>query len=225
MKRVGMAGLAVLLGCGMGASAIDRGARMIDTAALNVAELDDVDSIGGSLWVENVFAVPNADWAMLAGVGYDEISPDGSDNVEAWTLGLGLKHYILPVTSVSLIGAYTRFNEENGAPERDTKAATVTLTHRLLPADEPISPFLKGALTWRDRSTFSDFEPQPEEDSFSEVLVTLGGGAEFAMGPAFTFVFDVGLVIADQSADGAEDMDGVVGSVAMRYYFDGPNDD
>ena len=63
------------------------------------------------------------------------------------------------------------------------------------------------------------FPPDAEADSLSEVLLIVGGGVEFEMRSNFTFVFEGGYVIADESNDGGEDLDGFQGSVAMQYYF------
>ncbi len=219
MKRLVFAGFAVLLGLCVGAQAIDRDARMIDTFSLNLADQDDIDSIGASLWGEAAF-VPSTDWAILFGIDYAEVSPDFEHNIESWGLGIGLKYYILPVTSISGVGTYTRYDlETEDAQDKDAKAAIVTLKQRLISADAPVCPFLKGSLTWRNRSTFSEAEPQPEEDSYSEVLLTLGGGAEFEMRKDFTFVFDAGYIIADESSDSNEDLDGFAISIGMQYYW------
>ncbi|MCE9614418.1 MAG: hypothetical protein K8T26_09090 [Lentisphaerae bacterium] len=218
MKKAGLAGLAILLGMCVGAYAIDRDARMIDTVSLNLASLNDADSIGGSLWGETATAVERQDWAILFGGGYDEISPDGADNIEAYTIGIGLKYYLLPVTSASAVGTYTRYNQGD-LEDKDAKAATVSLKQRLTPAEDAFAPFVRGALTWRNRSTFSSALPQPEEDSFSEVLLAVTAGIEFEMRSDFTFIFEGGYQEADESNDNTEDLDGILGSVSMQYYW------
>ncbi|MDA0577336.1 MAG: outer membrane beta-barrel protein [Verrucomicrobia bacterium] len=219
MKRFGLTMLAVFLGCCSGARAIDRDARLIDTVSLNLADLNDADSIGGTLWGETAVNVERQDWAILFGGGYEEVSPDNASNIEGWTLGIGLKYYLLPVTSISGVGTYTRYDQD-GNDDKDAKAATLTVKQRLLPAEDPLSPFVKGALTWRDRSTFSEAEPGAERDSYSEALLTVSGGAEFEMADNFTFIFEAGYVIADESNDQLEDLDGLVATIAMQYYFD-----
>jgi hypothetical protein len=218
MNKALLAGLAILLGLNLGAFAIDRDARMIDTVSLNVANLSDADSIGGSLWGETSTANPDQKWAILLGGGYDEISPDRGANIDAWTLGLGVKYYILPVTSVSGVGTYTQYDQTD-TDDKDAKAASVSLKQRLMPADAPVAPYAKGTFTWRHRSTFSEALPQPEGDAFSEVLLTLAAGVEFEMRKDFTIIFEGGYVIANASNDHAEDLDGAIGTVSMQYYW------
>lgn len=195
--------------------AIDRDARMIDTFSFDFSELDDMDYAGGSIFGETALADP--DWAILFGAGYGNSSPGGAPNIDVLTIGVGVKYCIISPTSVSLLGAYQNF-DQRGRSEKDAKAATVGVKHRFISADQRVSPFARGTLSWRDRSSFSD---PGNEDSFSETLFTVGGGVEFAMGANFSFVFEGAYVKADDSKDGTEDLDGWIGSVAMQYYFHG----
>ncbi len=222
MKTRALYALPALLFLTTGALAIDRDARMIDTVSLNLAALDDVDSIGGSIWGETAIAQPRKDWSLLFGFGYDELSPDNARNVEAWTGGFGLKYYLTEFTSFSGVGTYTRYIQGRNTPDRDAKAATLSVKHRFQSADAPVSPFLKGAVTWRDRSTFSHVEPDLEDRSVSELLVALIGGVEFRMTDTWSFVVEVGYVEADASSNRAENLDGPIASLAMQYYFPKP---
>lgn len=210
--------LLVVLGSATGAFAIDRGARLIDTVSLDMANLDDADVFGGSLWGETTFAVPNEDWALLAGLGGYETAIDYGSDARSWFMGLGLKYYVLPLTSISAVGVYTR-NDRAWWENSDTKAGTLTVKQRFLDANEPVSPYLRASYTWRERSTFSSFDPAAETDMFSEDVVTVAAGAEFAMNNDLSFVFDVGMVMAEASDDGVEDLDGFVASVGMQYYW------
>jgi hypothetical protein len=116
---------------------------------------------------------------------------------------------------VSLLGTYQNF-DQSFRNEKDAVMGTVGVKHRLISADEPVSPFVTGSISWRDRSSFSN---PGSEDTFSETLFSVGGGVEFAMRRDFAFVFEGAYVEADDSKDGSEDLDGFVGSVALRYYF------
>lgn len=223
MKKLGLAMLVVLLGVCGSTQAIDRDARMIDTVALNVANLDGADSIGGSLWGETAIAAPRQDWAILFGGGYDEISPDYSSNIEAWTFGVGLKYYLMPLTSLGALGTYSFYDQKNAADntdDKDAKAATAFVKQRFLPATDPLSPFARVSLTYRERSTFSDNDPALANESFSEDLFQFGGGVEFNMNTEFSFVLELGYIIANASDDNTEDLDGFVGSLGMQYYWD-----
>lgn len=219
----------VLLVLGLAsASAIDRNARMIDTVSVDLQELNDVDGIGLSLLSEILLAPEREDWALLAGGGFGTISPDGTStvapdgslvttsvpNVDYWTVGVGLKFYLAPVTSFSAFGSYSEY--ETRGVEREAKAATFTAMQRLAPSTGSMSPFAKGSYTMRDRSTFSS---AGTSGSFSENIFSIGGGIEFWAGDNFSFVFEAARVESDSSKDSAEDLDGWTGAFAMRYYF------
>jgi len=195
------------------AVAIDRNAKMIDTFAFDFSELDDMDYAGGSIFGETSFL--DSDWAILFGGGYGSSSPNDAPNIDILTVSVGLKYYIIPPTSVSLLGTYQNFDQRSRS-EKDAVMGTVGVKHRFISADEPVSPFVTGTISWRDRSSFSDPE---NEDTFSETLFSVGGGVEFAMRRDFAFVFEGAYVEADDSSDGSEDLDGFVGSIALRYYF------
>jgi hypothetical protein len=211
--------LAIVFASCVGAQAIDRDARMIDFVSVDVANLDDADSIGGTIWGETALDVPNDAWAVLFGGSYALISPDtGEEEIDAWTIGIGLKYYLTPVTSFSAVGSYTHYDQKD-SDDRDAKTGTVSAKQRFAPAGASISPFAKASLAWRNRSTFSGADPAVIRDSFSEVLLSLGGGVEFAMNDELSFVFEAAYVEADESDDGTEDLDGFTASVAMQYYW------
>lgn len=215
MRKLALLSLVIGLAAATGAQAIDRDAWMIDAVGVNVASLDDADSVGLGLQGETSFQ--DSDWSFLVNGTYDEISPDYSTNVRAWGLGLGLKYYVLPLTSVSGMGTYTSYDPNRTENNRDSKQAEVAVKQRLVSADAPVSPFLKASLAWRKRTTFSD---PSYDNSFSEVLLRIGGGADFAMNDSFSIVFDASYQLADASKDKAEDLDGFLASVAMQYYWE-----
>lgn len=195
-----------------GASAIDRGATMVDRISLDVASLDDADSVGASIWGEYCLAAENENLALLAGGGYSEISPDHFSNIEAWMLGIGFKYYLHPLTSLSLVGSYTWWDSE-----KDVKAGTALLKQRLVSAAENVSPFVTASVTARERSTFSD---PGTENSFSETIFTVGGGFDFMLREDMAFAFEASYADADKSPNEEEDLDGWLGSFSMIYYFE-----
>jgi opacity protein-like surface antigen len=214
VKSILLCVVSVALAAGS-ARAIDRGATMIDKATLDMARLDEMDSIGASVWGEAVFAVPQQDWSLLFGGGLGTVSPDYGSDVDFWHIALGVKFYVLPVTSLSAMGDYSRYDALPG--HRDAKALSVQVRHRFLSADAPISPYALSTLTVRSRSTFSD---PGNEGSFSEVLFNIGGGVEFTIRKDLSFAVEVAPQIAKGSQSGAEDLDGALLSVSMVYYWD-----
>jgi hypothetical protein len=214
MKRIiGLFCIAAMFLPVMNAAAIDRGAQMIDRVNFDVATLDDADIIGGSILGES--ALSQDRWAILFGGGTGTISPllEGH-NTDYWNVLVGAKLYLCPYTSLSAYGKYEEFHV--GGVSRDAKSATFQCKQRLLPADRAVSPFVAGGLTIRDRSTFTDLGT---EESFSENLWCAGGGCEFAMNEDLSFSFEAYRQFADSSHDGAEDLDGWLGTISMIYYW------
>ena len=198
----------------LNAQAIDREARMIDRVSLDLAHLDDVDSIGGSILGETAIAPAADQWAVLFGGGMGRLSPLGGGDSDTWNVLLGLKFYPFRLTSVAAYGKYEEF--QVSGVSRDARSATCCIKQRLLPAEVPVCPFVGGGLTVRDRSTLTDLGTQ---DSFSELLTYFGGGCEFAMNEEFSIVFEAYYQLAQSSDDRSEDLDGWLGTVSMVYYW------
>ena len=192
--------------------AIDRDAKMIDTAALELMELDDADGIGLAVWGETAFNPEITDWSILVKAGYGEFSPTGVDDFTYWTASVGLKHYLTTETSIALIGNFTHYSSD-----RDAKSAIVAGKHRFVPAGENVSPYVTASAGIRDRSSFSDDDQT--NDSFGEAVFSAGGGVEFRMTDTLSLIFDLKLVQADESDDSTEDLDGLVGFLGLQYYF------
>ena len=233
MRTTWFLGLILLAALVVESAAIDRDARFIDTVSVEGEAMDDMDSLSLNLWGETLLAPEREDWALLFGGGIGKLSPDTiftvsetdgtlvereQSDVDFWQIGLGLKFYLAPPTSLSAVASYAEY-EQNGV-EREAKGATFTAKQRLLPADNPMSPFAKGSYTIRERSSFSSAGTR---GTFSENLFALGGGIEFGAGENFSFVFEAARVESDTSDDDAEDLDGWRGSFAMRYYFENEN--
>lgn len=212
MNKYWLSVLAPMLFYVPAAMAIDRDAKMIDSAAMELMELDDADGIGVAVWGETAFNTDPQIWAVIMKAAYGELSPNDEGDTTYLGGALGLKYYIQPETSVALIGDFTSFDAN-----RDAKMAYVAGKHRLAPATESISPYLAGSVGVRERSTFS--RPSVSEDSFSELVFTFGGGVEFRMTEALSFIFDVNAVQSEESDDGTENWDGFRGFVGLQYYF------
>ena len=212
MKKYGLSILVTSLLCACPSFAIDRNAEMIDTAALEVSNLDDADSIGVGVWGETAFDTESPVWAVLVKAAYGEIAPTDASNMHYWNAAVGLKYYILPETSVALLGDYTSYNDT-----RDAKMGTIQGKHRFVSAEEKVSPYATASIGIRERGTFSDEDVK--ERSYTEKLLTLGGGVEFRMTEVLSFIFDAKYVAARSSSDGTEDLDGIAGFIALQYYY------
>lgn len=198
------------------ALAIDREAGMIDTFSFGVQDLDDMDGYSLRIGGETAALSPGQKWAVLFGAGMGEVSPTTSTrNISSWMFDLGMRYYLTPLTAISVIGHYDAYDT---LPDKmDIKAGEVAVRQRFASASKPVSPFVVGSFTWRDRSTFSDIGTS--SDSISEYLLSLGGGCEFHMGDNFAWVVQGAYIEAHASQDEAENLDGVMASVALSYYF------
>jgi hypothetical protein len=214
MKKRCIVTSALILLTAFGAHAIDRDARLIHSVSFVMSELDDIDSVGVTLLAEDRLEAEQ--WAILFMLAFDQISPDIAEEIDALTAGVGLKFYPIPLTSVSGLASYTTEDQHNNGGRKDRKAVKVDAKLRLAPATAPVSPFARASLEWRDRSSFSDVA---SEGTFSEILITIGGGVEFTMNDDLSFVFEAGLVEADDSKDNSEDLDGWIGAITMQYYW------
>ncbi|MDA1043648.1 MAG: outer membrane beta-barrel protein [Verrucomicrobia bacterium] len=212
MRKCGLSLLVASLWCACPTFAIDRDAEMINTAAVELMELDSADGIGVAVWGETAFDTDSPVWAILMKAGYGTISPKNSSSENYWNAAVGLKYYVLPETSVALVGDYLSFEGD-----RDAKMASLQGKHRFVPADEKISPYATASIGIRERSTFSS--ESVAEASFSETIFSLGGGVEFRMTEVLSFIFDAKYVTAEQSPDGTENLDGVAGFLGLQYYF------
>ena len=196
------------------AFAIDRDARMIDTVWGEATVYDGGDSLGLSLWSETATAEPEGRWAILAGGALGTVWPNAGDGVEYWELGLGLKHYLARDTSLSLLGLYRELDTED---RPDLRRATATMKHRLMPAADPVSPYV---IAGAGLQTVEDI-PEPTVDTdFTELLLVGGAGVDFMMAENFAIVFE-GAWYITQELDGEESEDWFLGRVGMQYYWAG----
>lgn len=212
-RLVVLAVLAAVVGLGLRASATDRDAQMIDWLAMDVMSFSDADGFGGSVWGETTFATPRRDWALLFGGGVGQLSPDASElpDLNYWRVGVGLKYYFMPLTSLSAVGDYTRFDDEG---DSDMKSGMAILKQRLVRAEAPVAPYVTGGIGAREREVMTG-----SDDSVSETLLSVGGGIEFNMSEEFVIALDISYITADDTPDEAAELDGVVGQLQLKYYW------
>lgn len=212
--RVALASLAVLFFFVVASRAIDRDARMIDTIALESTYYNSGDSFGGSLWGETATAAPNENWAILLGGGLGTIWPDGGDGVDYWEIGLGMKYYLVQDTSIAVAATY---RELDMFDDPDVLTGELTLKHRFVPADDPVSPFARAVIGMRTVETIP--EPEIDED-FTEMILALGIGCDFMMADNFAFVFESVWYVTEELGDDEESPDWWLGRIGMQYYWE-----
>jgi hypothetical protein len=194
--------------------AIDRDASRIDSVIGQASSYDKENLWMAGLASEARLAAPSKQWALLAAAGYGQVSPEDMDNVTFWELELGLKCYVLPETSVSLVAQYSVYDlEEDHA---DFFGGTAGVKQRFIPASEAISPFAFGALSVRDNDSFST---SGYKGLFPDVAVTLGLGCDLMMNDELAFVFEGAYVTGEHESDSV-DPDGWWGAFSMKYYWE-----
>lgn len=214
MKRTWVA-MGVLIGAVSGAGGMDRDALMIDSLGYEMAEYSELSEHGVTLRVENVLDAESENWAILANVGWARLHPDVGAPVDSWKIGLGLKHYVWPVTSVSLTASY-RDDHRNAFR---VVAGTVGLKQLLSSPDAAIAPWLAGSLSLQGVRTGQGFLTE-DDRSFTTAAVRVGGGCDFMAVRNFAFVFSGGLSQSVSFNSGRDYADGVYAAVAMKYFWE-----
>ncbi|MBM4142832.1 MAG: hypothetical protein FJ225_04450 [Lentisphaerae bacterium] len=192
---------AVVLTSGIGARAIDRNAAMIDSIGLEATSFSDGYGLGLLLWGENAAAALPQKWAVVAGIGGGRKWYDVFDDPRFLDLSLGVKYYPWKLTGLSLYGTYSLI--EWGAA--DALAATFEIKQRLITADDPVSPYVKAVASARD---------------YGEAFGELAAGVDFMMRDDFAIVFEGGYFVADDMAGESAPVNGWIGGVHMKYYWD-----
>ena len=210
-KKITVLSSLVLLSLAIIAPAIDRGARMIDTISIVGNTSDSGDSLGGSLWGEITTSAENDKWAILFGGSLAKLSPDNEEGANYWDVGLGVKYYLLSSTSFAITGEYLE-RDYSGKP--DIKTGRLDFKHRLLPADDDISPYILAGVGVRT------VEYIHFNDDYTELIYSLGAGVDFMMAENYAITFEASWnMTAEMSGDDSSD-NWLMGRVGMTYYWD-----
>lgn len=216
MKKICPAiALATLVLIGPAAHALDREASMIDTIGLLGTPFDDAGMLAVTLWGET--ALPQeTDWAFLLGGQYGSVSPHRITDIdEYWSVGIGIKWYMMPLTAISVTGEYGQYEDIHGSPSART--GTVSLKQRLRPADAPLSPFFTTSIGLRSSDDVVDLEGRDfeiYEGESAELLISFGGGCDVAM------TEDMAIALEAAWIEGEDIEDGWMASVGMKYYWE-----
>ena len=213
MKKMWMAA-GVVFCLVSGAFAIDRDARMIDTLTVEGGNYKDLSYAGLSLQVENLLAAPSEKWAVLAGVTGGQFNPDTGPRVNSWSLAMGIRYYLMPVTAISLFGSY----RNDDASAFKVAAGTASIRQRLIPASRYVSPWIEGRFSVQDADLAGGFLSQRDR-SFTALVTTLEAGCDFMMSRQFAFVFNAGVSDTSTVQSGPQYADGFFAGVGMRYYW------
>ena len=212
--------LAVIL-TASGVYAIDRSARMIDSAYIESEHLDHGDVLTVNVSVENVTATINENWAIIAGLGLGQIDYDDTavSTSDLWWGGLGVKWYLFRVTSLSVMGFYKDM-EYGSSSDLELSGAKAEFIQRLLPATSAISPFIKGSAAFQQVDHPAGYLGLSQAGKFDEFIFSLGAGCDFMMNDSMAFVFSAGYSESEDVDDGQDTSDGFTAGLAMKYYWD-----
>jgi len=198
----------------LSAVAVDRDARMIDTIRLEYGELNDADLIGLKIWGENALLPERGPWAILFGGRICELSGEAAEDGDLWNIFLGIKYYIFPETSAVLQATY---GEVDWHRSYDVRGVEMQLVHRFLPAEEPMSPFVRGAAGLKERGRFGDpVEPDEDKDG---VQFEVGAGIDFQSNEELSFVFEAALIEGENLHGEIDISDGWILSFGMKYHW------
>ena len=209
-KRIAFISSLVLISLTTIAPAIDRDARMIDTISIVGNTSDSGDSLGGSLWGEITTSAENDKWAILFGGSLAKLSMDNEERANYWDVGLGVKYYLLTSTSFALTGEYLE-RDYSGKP--DIKTGKIFFKHRLLPADDDISPYLIAVAAIRTVDYIH------HDDEYTEFVYSLGAGVDFMMAENYAITFEGIWNMTAEMGDDASSDNWLMGRVGMTYYW------
>lgn len=211
-NQVILMGIIALLSTSVLSIAIDRDATMIDTIRAEWGSFEKADRIKGTLWGETTIADINRNWAVIAGIEFGQrLAMQGKDNL-FWSGALGIKRYILQLTSVELYAQYGKTIDLDH--DIDAQGLAAKATQRFIPTANPVSPYISIA------GTYVAIDRVAEKDK-SDDAFTLDTriGADFLMPGDFAFVFEAGYLFATKNAYPLVDGHGPLASFGMKYYW------
>jgi hypothetical protein len=200
---------------------MDGGTEEIFTIGGEFTSIEDVNSACGYAMSE--VAIPNTDarWSMLVAVSYRDLDRDNfltTAQTDGLGGSLGIRYYVTDMTSLALLAGYEEVDFV--AYGEDVVTGTILFRHRLRPAGENISPYLKASWSLRFRET------QPGESDLrgdsQDCLLTGGIGCEFMVSDDTGIALEVscaGAINTEGEEYGGEDLAlGVIATVSLIAY-------
>lgn len=203
-----------------GAFALERDANMIDTLYLESSSFEYGDLLSLNLSVENVTAVKNESWAIIAGLGFGNVDYDNLLDDEGFFWGsLGVKYYLTRMTTIAAMGSYTKMGYTTSDVE--ISAGTLEVTQRLLPVSIAVSPFAKVSAKIQEVDHPAGFLSLSTLGEFTELVLKGTVGCDFLMNDTMAFVFSLSYSESeDIDSDGGDTSDGLSAVIAMKYYWE-----
>ncbi|MBL7114245.1 MAG: hypothetical protein ISS35_00645 [Kiritimatiellae bacterium] len=207
--------LAILFVAATCSKAVEHDARLIDWIGIEMNPSGDVDGISGFLWGEQALSPDVEMWSFLFGGQYGRMNPHFFDGLDFWSVGLGLRCYIFPATTLDTTVHYGKYEDTDGRPS--VRWGQLAGKQKFLPESMPVQPYLTGRVGMRysdDILHFYDGEVFSEGEVSEEFFVGFGGGFEISMLDNMEIVLDLSFTESDDLDDDA------LASVAMKYFWD-----
>ena len=192
--------------------AIDGGGQYVDTLRAEASASKDFKSFGAYLEGDTAVAIPAADWAIVAGLGWKRVEPDVGESKDAIGCEIGVKYLVTTLTALSLVGTYEQYDCFGF---KDVGAGVLRVEQKFLPPKSGVSPYVKGAFAVRGRD--GRLGVAKEDDDSGDMMFQAGAGCEFMLTDSVAIVFDamwVGVVdSSDTKAAG-------LASIGLRAYWE-----
>ena len=198
------------------ALAIDRDAATIESLIVEVANYDDIDIITAAAWSEIALDTIHEEWAILVGLKFGQASADNGADENTWYVGGGIKYYATDFTSFSLLGSY---QDIGSGYDFDMITAEFSAKHRLISAEDTISPFVVGGAAIQGVQGTSQ---TGLSDDFTHFIVTAEVGCDLMLHKTLAIALQAGFSLSESFDGGGHDQhaDGWLGSVGMVYYWE-----
>lgn len=204
----------VLVLAAISSPAIDRDAGVSETLRVQGISGSDGDGVAIDAVAEIGLQSLEQQWALIFSLGAGNVEMDGAADADVLRGSIGLKAYANEgLCSLSVAWAFEQYDYGTDA---DVGQAVLTAKHRLVPADQPMSPYITGALTARSSDRVA--RHGQGAGSFSQLLMDFGGGCDLRLSESVALVFEAGYFTATETRDRSPQPDsGFRGSVALAY--------
>lgn len=197
------------------AHALDRDARVIGQAGVEVISYKDMDAARVVFWDETALNLER-DWAVVAGAGIGEFFGSGGNEKQGmYFVALGAKWYPQPTTSIQLLGSCDWAGAGGGFR---LIGGTAALEHRFVTEQGALSPFIVGSASIQKALT----DPWAvDQEAFTCLTFKAGVGCDLIMNSDVTLVMQA--TFADSQASKAHldrnFADGWTGTIALKYFW------
>lgn len=199
----------------LSADAIDRDAASIDSLVVKGAAYEEVDALAVQAHTEIALATEREAWALLAGIGYTDISPQKGQEADRWWIALGVRYYPATLTALSLTGHHMEPTRSYGL---EANGVSLSVRQRFVSAQEVISPFVVLSATIEDAKVRS--VPDDRHD-FTHLVLAAELGCDFMLRSDLALSLTAGYSESEDLPGGLDSLaDGWTASAGLVYFWD-----